>query len=1188
MQIIKYSKVVFSLLLSVVLFLSASQSVRPDVIHESETIGSTTAQAAMSYDRQSNLLGASYILWNPTPRYNIQPGPPLRLVAEADLLASYCAASGGCSDLIPESLNIDSVEVGDICNTGTGCDGYADYTSLSTTMEIGKNYQITVTNGDPYDDDDQCGIWVDWNQDQDFYDAGETISVTGGPVVFTATITPPDAAGLGPERMRIRIRWTGTLDPCGDTDWGEVEDYTIIVAGIEGATIEGTKFHDLNGNGIRQANEPGLGGRTIYLDINENETFDEGEPNAVTEPNGFYRFADLPAGCYTVAEVPQPGWSQTLPGWMGGRMFGSERLDDVDATRIVEIDPNNGSVINSFTVPQHLLFLGGSDMATGPTSIFFINDLITGPDEITLAIWELEAQTGTVIDYDEVVPDKLSVDLGAAYLNGKLYIALGEPPFPVTQIDIMEWDPVLDEVTGTVTVSEQMGDGMAADPEAGELLITYWFDKVARIDPSTGDILGTVDHNLVPCVLLAYVDGKIIRTKWCADFVSYVIDPNSGEILDSFLITGVDNLDGMGGDGHWTQRYKVTLESQQVLNLDFGNVHSNSAKIRGTKWNDLDGDGHRDEAEPPVQGCGIYLDLNTNGKADIDEPFTITDSNGVYEFTSLAVANYVVAEAQQCSWSRTGPYPVSKELIDVAEPRDLVFDTQRNILYIGTAAGTVERYDLAAKQMLTPYSVGTLLYGMDISVDSSVLYVTEGQTPGAQGVLHKVYLDTGTVTDITYPLEAGEAGGWDIHIASNNKGLLSVQDDGSESVKLRQLDVPTDTITIRADIPGSPSGNINENTRIIRSTDRSVLWVVGTHSDGWIFTYDAGSDSFQQVFKRNRYLRDIPFSLNRDATLVAYQSSYASLRLWTNQFEPVTAFKDSKGGVVFDGLHNRLYMAQSDSDRILAIETKTSSTLFHIPVGDDLAQYSIFARGEMAVSDDGRFIALTSPLRVYLFHLQHQVRTTPGRTFENIDFGNIRNIAGDLDGNQQVNFKDLKILAERWLTDNTCGDIFPLEADGIINLADFSALASNWRRSQSLLMEFDEDFETGDFSKYPWTFEGPAPWKVVSSRAFQGTYCAQSDEWLPRYTTTAMKVQLQVDQGRIKFFYKTGTRDGSLRFYIDDVRCGSWDENDSDDWIFYSYPVSPGTHTFKWEYETGVFGDMCSWVDAIIFPPIIE
>jgi hypothetical protein len=137
--------------------------------------------------------------------------------------ADYCIASGGCGEYISD------VQVGDINNTDTGCDSYADYTSLSTTMEIGTDYSITVVNGDNWLWEETCAIWVDWNQDGDFYDSDEEIIVGGGPKTFTATITPPVDASLGDTHMRIRIRHSGDPEPCGETTYGKVEDYTINV-----------------------------------------------------------------------------------------------------------------------------------------------------------------------------------------------------------------------------------------------------------------------------------------------------------------------------------------------------------------------------------------------------------------------------------------------------------------------------------------------------------------------------------------------------------------------------------------------------------------------------------------------------------------------------------------------------------------------------------------------------------------------------------------------------------------------------------------------------------------------------------------------------------------------------------------------------------------------------------------------
>lgn len=113
--------------------------------------------------------------------------------------------------------------------------GYSDYTSLSTSLKIGVSYPAVVSNGMPYYTNDQCGIWIDYNQDQDFNDAGEQIFVTGSPGTgpYTAYINPPANALLGPTTLRVRISsGEATLSPCGSSLLGETEDYKVnIIAG---------------------------------------------------------------------------------------------------------------------------------------------------------------------------------------------------------------------------------------------------------------------------------------------------------------------------------------------------------------------------------------------------------------------------------------------------------------------------------------------------------------------------------------------------------------------------------------------------------------------------------------------------------------------------------------------------------------------------------------------------------------------------------------------------------------------------------------------------------------------------------------------------------------------------------------------------------------------------------------------
>ncbi len=137
----------------------------------------------------------------------------------------YCAASGGGDEYIS------GVVFGSINNTGTGANGYADYTAMSTDVDAGNTYPITVTNGNVYSSDD-LGVWIDWNQDEDFEDAGENVVCeVSNSGQGTYNIFVPDGALGGSTRMRIRIKWSGEDcgSPCGTTSYGEVEDYTINV-----------------------------------------------------------------------------------------------------------------------------------------------------------------------------------------------------------------------------------------------------------------------------------------------------------------------------------------------------------------------------------------------------------------------------------------------------------------------------------------------------------------------------------------------------------------------------------------------------------------------------------------------------------------------------------------------------------------------------------------------------------------------------------------------------------------------------------------------------------------------------------------------------------------------------------------------------------------------------------------------
>ena len=141
---------------------------------------------------------------------------------ERDVL-DYCAATGGGDEYISK------VEVGEISNS-SGSNNYSNYINQSAIMQIGESYLMTVTNGNPYDQD-QCGVWIDWDQNGEFDESPIIISGSPGNGPYTATIVPPPGSVTGETIMRVRILYTGSVMPCGTTTYGEVEDYTINVQG---------------------------------------------------------------------------------------------------------------------------------------------------------------------------------------------------------------------------------------------------------------------------------------------------------------------------------------------------------------------------------------------------------------------------------------------------------------------------------------------------------------------------------------------------------------------------------------------------------------------------------------------------------------------------------------------------------------------------------------------------------------------------------------------------------------------------------------------------------------------------------------------------------------------------------------------------------------------------------------------
>lgn len=77
--------------------------------------------------------------------------------------------------------------------------------------------------------------------------------------------------------------------------------------------------------------------------------------------------------------------------------------------------------------------------------------------------------------------------------------------------------------------------------------------------------------------------------------------------------------------------------------------------IRGRVFEDENANGYQDGTETGLQEWTVFLDANANGVADVGEPISISDENGLYEFAGVATGEYFVGDVQQSLWGQVHP-----------------------------------------------------------------------------------------------------------------------------------------------------------------------------------------------------------------------------------------------------------------------------------------------------------------------------------------------------------------------------------------------------------------------------------------------------------------------------------------------------------------------------------------------------
>lgn len=151
--------------------------------------------------------------------------------------AQYCLPTYG--NACTSGDFIDGFSFNLINNLGTGCanpgaNNYTDYTTtIGDTVDQGQTYTATAYSGPNWGQ--YHVMYIDYNQDGDFDDAGEfhDIGYAAAGASVSANITIPNGVLGGTTRLRVLCHFgTGQIvagEACSAQTWGECEDYYVVI-----------------------------------------------------------------------------------------------------------------------------------------------------------------------------------------------------------------------------------------------------------------------------------------------------------------------------------------------------------------------------------------------------------------------------------------------------------------------------------------------------------------------------------------------------------------------------------------------------------------------------------------------------------------------------------------------------------------------------------------------------------------------------------------------------------------------------------------------------------------------------------------------------------------------------------------------------------------------------------------------
>ncbi|MDP2261252.1 MAG: DUF5979 domain-containing protein [Caulobacter sp.] len=388
-----------------------------------------------------------------------------------------------------------------------------------------------------------------------------------------------------------------------------------------------TKYNDLNGDGARQSNEPGLTGWTFNVkDVNGVTV------TTLTSTSGYPACSPfiLPPGNYTITEnLPATGWVNTDPG---------------------------GAAVETFTVAAGGTFNAiFGNVQLGKICVRKYNDVngngawsgaSSGPEPFMTGVpFEVKDSSG------QVVHTGLTAALGVYCTPSTLMPGV----YTVTETVPGGWTNTQPGGAASVTVTiptpyggpTEFWLGNQKDPLPGELCVEKYNDLNGDgdQDPGEGPLQGwTFTRSGGGMPSLSGSTGA--NGRWCP---GTLLPPGSYTVTET-MKSGWTSTD----PGGLSPVKTAVVLTNQTTTVKFGNLQDPlPGEICVQKYNDLNNNGSRDGGEPPLANWQFTVRNASNTIVGQGS----TGANGRWCMSALAPpGTYTVTETPQAGWTSTDPF----------------------------------------------------------------------------------------------------------------------------------------------------------------------------------------------------------------------------------------------------------------------------------------------------------------------------------------------------------------------------------------------------------------------------------------------------------------------------------------------------------------------------------------------------